>query len=268
MAHDSESHPQIRYFDGMADLFERYAEITDGEIRPWLAEVIPDRSGRGSRAVDLGCGNGRFTGLLADRYDKVLAVDIAERQVEIARATRDRPNITYEHRDMRKVTPERDGRFGLVLSVNTITQLRDYDNALRQVRGLVAPGGHAVVVDIVHDHPWWNARWWQYAEGMRVSARALVRRRSVADSVDVLRLRWHPTWLKLVTTHTPLSRDEFHRLYGTVFPGATFADHLHRVMCGMRWRAPQAEGPAGTSAAHSSIVSDIRSPHPTPQPPR
>jgi hypothetical protein len=51
-------------------------------------------------------------------------------------------------------------------------------------------------------------------------------------------------------------------------PGATFADHLNRVMCGMRWRAPPAEGSAGTSAAHGSIGSDVRLPHPTPQPPR
>jgi len=246
---DSESHPQIRYFDALAERFERYAEITDGEIRPWLTGVIPDRRGQDSRAVDLGCGNGRFTGLVADRYDKVLAVDIAERQVEIARARRDRPNISYEHRDLREVAPERDGQFDLVLSVNTINHLRDHGNVLRHIRGLVAPGGHAVLVDIVHDHPWWNTRWWQYAEGTRVAAKTLVLRRSVDDSIAVLKLRWNATWIKHVTTNVPLSRDEFRRLYDAVFPDAAFVDRLQRVTCAMHWRAPQANQPARTRSA-------------------
>jgi len=238
MAARSESPQQTRYFDILAAHYDRYAEITGDRYRSWLAGVIPDRIGQGSRAVDVGCGNGRFTGLLADRYDEVLAVDIAERQLEMARTKRDRPNIRYEHRDLRAVTPEGDGLFDLVLSVNTINHLRDHNDTLRRIRDLVAPGGHAVLVDIVYDDARSRHRLWQYQDALRHAARILVGRRSVSDALAVLKLRWHPTWIELVTTEIPLSRAQFHQRYREVFEGATFADDLLPIVCAIRWQAP------------------------------
>jgi ubiquinone/menaquinone biosynthesis C-methylase UbiE len=74
------SRPQVTaFFDPLAELYARYAEITDDLCRPWLRSAIPDLAGvEGSRAVDLGCGSGRFTGLLADRSGQMLAVDVAD----------------------------------------------------------------------------------------------------------------------------------------------------------------------------------------------
>lgn len=67
-------------FDPLAERFERFADIHDPVYRHWLLRAIPDRSeDRHSCAVDLGCGSGRFTPLLADRFADVLAVDISER---------------------------------------------------------------------------------------------------------------------------------------------------------------------------------------------
>jgi SAM-dependent methyltransferase len=227
-------------FDSLAELFERFAQITDGSYRPWLTSVVPDRRGQGSRAADLGCGSGRFVELLADRYDHVLAVDVAERGLEIARVKRRRDNISYECRSLLDVTAERDGRFDLVLCVNTVhnVSVSDPEPVLSHIRGLVAPGGRAVIVDIVRPYAWSHTRWWQYVDAVGVAARTLVRRRSLGDALAMLRLRWHPAWIEKVTKrNVTLRRAEFRQRYGSAFPGATFAD-LQPVVCAMTWQVP------------------------------
>ena len=82
-------------FNVFPDLFDQFTGLWDGidsAFSDWLAASLPDVVG--GRAVDLGCGAGRHTLLLADRFDEVLAVDAAEGMLEIARRDRSGPNAT------------------------------------------------------------------------------------------------------------------------------------------------------------------------------
>jgi SAM-dependent methyltransferase len=139
---------------------------------------------------------------------------------------------------MLDVTPGADGWFDLVLSVNAIHHLRDHDRVLPHIRGLVAPGGVAVLVDIVAVSRHQHRRWWHRKEALANPVRVLVRQRSSAKVMDVLRLRLDRTWLDHVTTNIPLTRDEFHDRYAAIFPGAEFEDDLSYIVAAMRWRAP------------------------------
>jgi SAM-dependent methyltransferase len=223
-------------FDAIAELYERYAEINDEVYRPYLEGALPAHA---ERAVDLGCGSGRFTGLLAQRCDRVLAVDIAEQEVRIARAKRMHPNIDYQVRSLLDVTGDVDGRFDVVFSVNTLFHLyaeHGPDRVLRHVRSLVAPGGLAVIVDVVSPgrrRPLWH-RWW----GVQDALKTLARRRSVRDAGTVLRLRQHPVWMTHVRVNQPISRAEFRSRYGEIFPGAEFTDTLDPFVCALRWKHP------------------------------
>lgn len=228
-------------FDPLAELYERYAEINDEVYRPWLTHAVDAAGAAGpqAKAVDLGCGSGRFEDLLADRYGSVLAIDVSGRELELARARHARDNVTYEQRSLLDLTPASDGRFDLVLSVNTIFHLRDHDRVLPHVRDLVAPGGWAVLVDIVSP-PGGRARtplmhrWYGVAD----AARTLRRRRSIADGWTVLRLRQHRTWMEHAATNRPLTRDAFHAAYGAAFPGCEFTDSIDPFVCAIRWRKP------------------------------
>lgn len=220
-------------FNSLAGLYERYAEINDEVYRPYLENALPDA---GERAVDLGCGSGRFTGLLAARYSEVLAVDIAEREIGIAMAKRARPNITYRAAGLLDVTPEQDGLFDVVLSVNTLFHLyreHDPDHVLRHVRSLLAPGGTAVIVDVVSVYS--PSVLWHRWLGVRDAVRTLGRRRSASNAWTVLRLRQHPTWLRHVRVNRTLTRDVFHERCSSVFPGARFDDRMDPFICGVRW---------------------------------
>ncbi|WP_305783148.1 class I SAM-dependent methyltransferase [Symbioplanes lichenis] len=223
-------------FDPIAELYARYAEITDAVYRPHLARLLP---AAGARGVDLGCGSGRFTGLLADRCAHVLAVDIAEREVAIARVERARPTVEYRIGSLLDVSPDEDGRFDVVLSVNTLFHLfaqHDVEVVLRHVRSLVAPGGTAVIVDIVSPGPraLLMHRWW----GLTDAVRTLRRRRSISDAWTVLRLRQHPVWMRHARLNQPLTRPDFHRRYAGVFAGAEFADTVDPFACALVWRDP------------------------------
>lgn len=220
-------------FNPIAALYERYAEVNDGLYRPFLESALP---AAGDRAIDLGCGSGRFTGLLADRYTQVLAVDIADREIDIAMRKRARPNITYRVTDVLDVTSGRDGRFDVVLSVNALFNLfrhHDPDDVLRHVRSLVAPGGTAVIVDVVsaRSDSALRHRWWGIAD----AARTLGRHRSAAAVWTVLRLRQHPVWLRHALTNRSLTRAAFHEQCSAVFPGARFTDRLDPFICAARW---------------------------------
>jgi SAM-dependent methyltransferase len=227
-------------FDPIAELYEQYAEINDEVYRPYLERALPAHAGRG---VDLGCGSGRFTGLLAQRCDRVLAVDISQREVSIARAKRGYSNVDYQVSSLLDVRSDSQPPFDVVLSVNALFHLfREHgpDNVLRHVRSLVAPGGWAVIVDVVSpgSRPLVWHRWW----GVQDAARTWLRRHSLDDARTVFRLRQHPVWMTHVRLNKPLRRTDFHQRYTRLFPGAEFYDDLDPFVRAMRWRAPAPEG--------------------------
>lgn len=230
--------PGRRCSDDLAELRATLAADTRLIYSDWLAEVVPDRSVRlGSRAVDLGCGSGRFADLLVDRYQYVLGVDVDEQEVAHARAEHGRPRLRFEVRSLFDVAPEIDGQWDLVFSVDTLHRVRAHDLVLPHLRSLVAPGGDVIVVDAI-DPGQWRSRDWQVAEAFR-DAEDSYRSRSleVETAVEVLRLRLHPAWLQQVARDVPLPREEFGQRYAAAFPGATFTE-LHTSVLGMHWRAP------------------------------
>jgi SAM-dependent methyltransferase len=50
---------------------------------------------RGGLCVELGCGPGRMTGALAERFDEVLALDVSPAMLERARAAVAAPNVEF-----------------------------------------------------------------------------------------------------------------------------------------------------------------------------
>lgn len=219
-------------FDTFADVYDRIASLTGGDTRSLIESVLP---AEGRRAVDLGCGTGHHASIIATRFEEVLAVDISSPMLEIARLRRARPNINYELRDLRDVSPERDGCFDLVFSAKTLHHIDALDDALRALRSLLNPGGRVVLLDIVAPQPA-IPRWWFQREALRSCvADATKRRRPLREAMELLRLLMHPEWLDHVTTDRFLSPSEFRQRYGAVFPGGQFTDLYYA--CLLTWQA-------------------------------
>lgn len=79
----------------VARLYDAIGSAFDAKrSRPWDAVVdFVEERASGALALDLGCGNGRHLPALADRFERVLAMDLSRGMLEIARANAAREGI-------------------------------------------------------------------------------------------------------------------------------------------------------------------------------
>jgi SAM-dependent methyltransferase len=231
-----------RSFDHLVEHVDRIAVLGDGQVCSWLSLRLP-RSG--DRAVDLGCGTGVHTDLLAERYGQVLAVDVSAPMLGYARTHRSHPNVRYEQRDLATVTPGRDGRFDLVFTAYTLHHLPDLGAALARLRTLVRPGGRLVAVDVVDERPPSNAfgqpvclprRWFRGRALCTFGTDLTRRRRRPREALEVLRLQLAPAWLDHLSTDRILPASEWEAISRTVLPGGEIAG-LSRARA-VHWTAP------------------------------
>ena len=231
-------------YDTYSDQFERYTAFwdrLDPTFSDWIAAQMPARPGHGDRAIDLGCGGGRHSVLLAEHYAHVLAVDIADGMLGIARNAHNRDNITYQHTDVLAVTPLRNGTFDAVLAVDVLRTVGGPELVLPHIRSLVAARGVAILVDMIDPGGWAHP-------GFHVD-RAFTESRAAYElsgdrhaAADVLRLLLHDRWLRQAADHPPLTRERFHQAYQQAFPGAQITD-LNPLMSAAVWHSPATVGP-------------------------
>jgi SAM-dependent methyltransferase len=104
--------------------------------------------GRGRRALDLGCGEGRHTIFLAGRGFQVTAVDLEPLALARARAEARRAGITARFVPGNALDlPFPDGSFDLVLDYGCFHHVvtRDWGRYRRGLSRVLAPGGHLVL---------------------------------------------------------------------------------------------------------------------------
>ncbi|TDH07139.1 hypothetical protein EPR50_G00120480 [Perca flavescens] len=87
-----------RLFEGKvhASIYQRYRFTPPDEIKNIILQYLDEKKGQPHvLAVDLGCGTGQNSRLLAPHFQEVVGIDISECQLEEARAVPGYPNITY-----------------------------------------------------------------------------------------------------------------------------------------------------------------------------
>jgi SAM-dependent methyltransferase len=130
--------------------FDRIAALSaDGwshnsHYHPFLLKHLPPS---GAQALDVGCGTGGFSRLLAQRFRRVLAVDLSPRMVELARERSPRyPNVDFQVADaMACEFPA--GQFDCVASIATLHHL-PFEGFLSRVKNALVPGGTLLVLDL------------------------------------------------------------------------------------------------------------------------
>jgi len=202
-------------FDRFAADYDQFASLEPGRMRGWLEKQLP---ARGHRALDVGCGAGRYTQALAERFDEVVGVDISEPLIDIARRRRSGPNVRYLVADLMAFA-DADG-FDLVFSSTTLHHLPDLNAALLHLRGLVKAGGVAILIDNIASRP--TPPRWVHVLGAARHVPGDVIRLGGRQATWLLRFRTSASWLGHLATDRYLSRQAFERHYGSVFPGGRF----------------------------------------------
>lgn len=193
-----------QHFDSCADAFHQLLELGPDIVADRLrAGWLPG----GQAALDVGCGAGRHTGLLAEQYEDVRGIDLS---AEMLRHARPHPRVRYEQGDLFDAA----GRYDLVFSVTTLHHV-DERRALEHLWSLVAPGGTLAIVDCVRvlPHFLWNKltlRAGSYLDYVRE------RRKGDPHAAERLRLKRGRQWLDHMASDRYPTPDEWRSMSAAV----------------------------------------------------
>jgi pimeloyl-ACP methyl ester carboxylesterase/SAM-dependent methyltransferase len=149
---------------------EIYSAGAAGEVAmPWdrsqphplLVEWAEPLSGDGRRGVVVGCGLGADPEFLAGKGFRMVAFDIAETAVRVARERHPESTVDYRVADLLNLPDEWIRGFDLVVEIFTVQALPDppRPQAIANVGRLVAPGGTLLVVEFTTDQPETGPPW-------------------------------------------------------------------------------------------------------------
>lgn len=116
----------------------------NSQYHHFLLERVPQSC---AQALDVGCGTGTFTRLLAQRADRVLALDLSPEMIRVARErSGDQPNIDFQIGDVLlwNVPPE---QLDCIVSIATLHHL-PLQATLAKLKHALRPGGALLVLDL------------------------------------------------------------------------------------------------------------------------
>lgn len=147
----------------LRDEFDRWAREGRGESMEEghlaVTRTIIDMMGLAphSRVLDLGCGTGWATRLLAARVQDGVAVglDVSDEMVRRAREhSASPPNVNFRALAGPRF-PFHDAVFSHCLSIESLYYHPDLDNTFREVHRVLAPGGRAwLMVNFFRENPY------------------------------------------------------------------------------------------------------------------
>jgi SAM-dependent methyltransferase len=107
-----------------------------------------DADPRGGTCVEVGCGPGRMTGLLADRFDRVIGVDVSPAMLELVRGNVRAGNVEFVLVSGGRLDPLESGVADVVLCYLVLQHLPRRElvaSYLEEFARVLAPAGRAFV---------------------------------------------------------------------------------------------------------------------------
>jgi SAM-dependent methyltransferase len=137
-------------WDAEADRFDDEPDhgLRDHAVRrAWAGLLTGALPPAPARVLDVGCGTGTLSVLLAELGHDVLGVDINPRMIEHARHKARRHQVDARFQVGDAGAPAVDGRFDVVLARHLAWALRDVPAALDSWVALLNPGGFLILIE-------------------------------------------------------------------------------------------------------------------------
>ncbi|MEX2206748.1 MAG: class I SAM-dependent methyltransferase [Myxococcota bacterium] len=209
---------------------ERYAYMAALEHDPGF--FLRNLPAQRRRALEIGCGAGALARELARRFDEVIAIDVSEPMLALARSDSAETNLVFLRMDANSIVLS--GPFDFIASHTTLHHLAEIPKTLRTLRGLTAPGGRIAIVDAVSERP--AIPKWHFAAGALLTPPRDCLRHGPVAALRLLRFRLSRPWLAHLASDRYLSAARCRELLGAALPAARF--ELVGPFLGMLWDAP------------------------------
>lgn len=189
-----------RMFEGKhhASIYQRYRIEPPREVIDIVLRYLDQKKGQPhGLAVDLGCGTGQNSRLLAPHFQEVVGIDVSESQVEEARAVTGFPNITYRQGSAEEL-PFPDSSVDL-LTAATAAHWFDQARFLVEAARVLKPGGCMALLS--------------FTDGFRLHYG------SCEDRLNLVYGEFKKTLLPYTSTHVAVANSKLQDLYTNIpFP--------------------------------------------------
>ena len=138
---------KTQWTEAVEDWIQQDQAVRTGMLDSWMLDALGDVAG--SRVVDIGCGEGRFSRLLAGLDAEVTGVDLTVPLIERARSLSVGAE-TYLVGDAEDLAGLEPDSFDLAVSYIVLVDLLDYGRSIEAAYRVLKPGGRFVVCNI---HP-------------------------------------------------------------------------------------------------------------------
>ena len=163
-------------YDYIFEQFMPYRRL-QRDVLALVQEQAP--ADRGSvRVLDIGCGPGNFSLMLAEAGFTVIGVDAYDPLISLAqekRRAQRRSNLAFKHGDIVKDAPFRPEQFDHVINVHFLYAHPQPADVLRAAYRVLKPGGHGVFINLTRRVPVWaTAREVSRRDGILPALKTLV----------------------------------------------------------------------------------------------
>ncbi len=116
----------------------------------FLLDQLPSK---GKTILEIGCGTGEFSRLLAQRFDKVIAIDLSPNMIQVAKQhSQHFDNINFQVADILQWQFPLE-KFDAIASIATLHHL-PLAQLLPKLKATLNPGGKLVILDLVeYEYP-------------------------------------------------------------------------------------------------------------------
>jgi len=145
------------YWSKFANTYDEGVTYILGEaIQQTLMERLSKESDL-EELIELGCGTGFYTKALAEHASRVIATDLSDEMLAVARTQlRGWQNVSVEKADCERIDFP-DGKFGSVFMANLIHVIEDPSIALQESYRILKDGGLLLIVDYTgHGMKWFE----------------------------------------------------------------------------------------------------------------